>query len=399
MHSDAGSRSVLRRVASIDMLRGLVMVLMVIDHTRDFVHAGAMDFPPEDLARTTPSIFLTRWITHFCAPVFMFCAGLGIWFRLERGGTLAGLSRFLLIRGLWLIVLEFTVVRLGFFFNLDFSVLLLLVFWALGLSMIAMALLVHLPYPVLVAVSVAMIALHNLADGVSAERFGMLAWLWRILHQQGAVVTGGPVLFVAYPLVPWIGVMAAGFCLGRVYRLPADRRRAVLIRLGLALTAAFVVVRALNVYGDPRPWAGQSRPLFTLLSFLNCTKYPPSLSFLLMTLGPAIALLGWLDRARPGVRHPLVVFGSVPLFFFILHIPLAHLIGIALTAVRYGAAPFLWLPPPTLGTPRNLFPSEYGWDLWVVYAVTAMLVALLYPACLWLARLKARRRDWWVSYV
>ena len=389
------------RIQAVDILRGLVMVLMAIDHTRDYIHSGAMAFQPEDLTRTTPAIFLTRWITHFCAPAFMFCAGIGAFLRLERGGTRADLSRFLATRGLWLIVLEFTLVRASFFFDLTFNPLFLLVLWALGWSMIALALLVYLPSRVLLALSIAMIALHNLLDGVQATSFGAFAWAWQILHQQGLwlPVEGGPAIIVAYPLVPWIGVMAAGFCFGEVYRLPPERRRRLLPRLGLALTAAFVLLRALNLYGDPRPWAAQDRPLYTLLSFLNTTKYPASLLFLLMTLAPAIVFLGLVDGMRRGDRDPILVFGRVPLFYFVLHIPLIHLLAVGLTALRYGGgAPFVWLAPPTLGTPRELFPADYGWDLWVVYAVWAVALVLAYPLCRWFAERKRRRRAWWLSY-
>jgi uncharacterized membrane protein len=391
------------RVQSVDVLRGLVMIIMALDHTRDYVHATAMVYQPEDLAHTTAAIFFTRWITHFCAPVFMFCAGLGAFLWLERrrgaaGGTSA-LSRFLWTRGLWLIFLEFTLVRLGFYFNLDYSLVILLVFWALGMSMIALSLLVHLPFRVLLAVSLGMILLHNLADSVRAASFGSAAWLWNLLHQPGLIQTGGPALIVAYPLVPWIGVMAAGFCAGRFYRLPAERRSSILVRLGLALTVAFVVLRLVNVYGDPRPWASGASPLFTLMSFLNATKYPPSLLFLLMTLGPAIALLGWLDGVRPTERNPFLVFGRVPLFYFVLHIPLIHALAVGLTWLRYGAQSFLFLPPPTLGTARDLFPADYGWSLGVTYAVWLVTVVLLYPVCLWFSRIKARRRSWWASYL
>jgi uncharacterized membrane protein len=389
------------RVPSVDVLRGLVMVIMALDHTRDFIHATAMVYRPDDLAHTTPAIFFTRWITHFCAPVFAFCAGLGAYLWLERrGGTPAELSRFLWTRGLWLIVLEVTVVRAGFLFNLDYRLVFLLVFWMLGLGMIALAVLVHLPFRALVAVSVGMIVLHNLADGVRAAAFGSASWIWMLLHQSGAIPTAGPVFVVGYPLVPWIGVMAAGYCFGRVYRLPADRRAQLLVRSGLALTVAFVVLRLVNVYGDPVPWSTQRTPLYTFMSFLNTTKYPPSLLFLLMTLGPAMAFLGWIDGVRPGDRNPLVVYGRVPLFYFVLHLPLIHAMAIALTWMRYGAQPFLFLPPPTLGTPRDLFPPDYGWSLGVAYAVWIAAVVALYPVCLWFSRFKQRRREeWWVSYV
>ena len=377
------------------------MIVMALDHTRDFVHSAAMAFRPEDLAQTTPAIFFTRWITHFCAPVFMFSAGLGACLWLERRGrTTSALSRFLLARGLWLVLLEVTVVRFAFFFDADYrGLVLLLVFWVIGLGMIVLAGLIHLPFRVMLALSVAVIALHNLADGVQAASFGAASWLWNVLHQPGPIWTAGPVVVVAYPLVPWVAVMAAGFCCGRLYRLPAERRSRFLVRLGVLLTAAFVVLRFLNVYGDPNPWSAQRTPIYTVLSFLNTTKYPPSLLFLLMTLGPAIALLGWIDRARPADRHPVLVFGRVPMFYFVVHLFAIHAAAIALTWMRYGAQPFLFLPPPTLGTPRNLFPAGYGWSLAATYAVWLAVVAALYPACLWFSRLKERRRDWWIRYL
>jgi len=388
-----------RRVASVDLLRGLVIVIMAIDHTRDFVHWAAMNFQPEDLARTTVPIFFTRWITHFCAPVFMFCAGLGAWFRLDRGGTVRDLSRFLWTRGLWLIFLELTVVRLGFFFNVKYDVVLLLVFWALGLSMIALAGLVRLPYRAILGISVALIVVHNAFDGVRAQSLGSLGWLWNVLHQPGLLTPGPPAIMLAYPIVPWIGVMALGFCAGRLYSLPDDKRRATLMRIGVVTTLAFVVVRGVNVYGDPRPWAGQSSLAMTVVSFLNCTKYPPSLSFLLMTLGPAMIFLSLVDRARPRAWNPLVVFGRAPLLFFVVHLPLIRALAIALTAARYGMAPFVSTPPPTLGTARNVFPADYGWDLWVVYAVWLLVVALMYPLCRWFVDLRQRSRARWLSYL
>jgi uncharacterized membrane protein len=397
--ADSGVRQALARYRSVDVLRGLVMAVMALDHTRDFVHAAAMTFQPEDLSRTTAAIFLTRWVTHVCAPVFMFTAGLGAALRLERGGTKSQLSRFLWTRGLWLVVLEFTVVRWGFLFNVDYRLVILLVFWALGLSMIALAMLVRLPYRALVAVSLGLIVLHNTLDRVRSTSFGQLAWVWKILHEPGAMSAAGSTILVAYPLVPWIGVMSLGFCFGRVYRLTPERRRTLLLRIGFAMCAAFVLLRAMNVYGDPRPWTRQSSVGFTVLSFLNCTKYPPSLAFLLMTLGPAVVFLGLADAIRSSDRHPLIAFGRTPLFYFVLHIPLIHALTIALGWLRYGPAPFILLPPPTLGTPRAIFPPDYGWSLGVVYALWLTVVVLLYPACLWFARLKQERRHWWLSYL
>ena len=414
------------RLHSVDLLRGLVMVVMALDHTRDFVHSGAMAFRPEDLTKTTAAIFMTRWVTHFCAPVFMLCAGVGAFLRLERsGGSKADLSRFLWTRGLWLIVLEVTVVRLGFFFNVKYDLVILLVFWALGLSMIALAALIWLPFRALLAVSLGMILLHHLLDKVQAASLGASAWLWRLLHEPGLVMAGPPTVVVGYPLIPWVGVMAAGFCLGHVYRMPAEVRAKFLVRLGLGLTAAFVILRAVNTYGDPSRWSSQPTPLFTVLSFLNTTKYPPSLLFLLMTLGPAIALLGWIDldrrgplhpdwpahswgpiaprrsraRARVGDSNPVLVFGRTPLFYFVLHLPLIHAVAIGMTWLRYGAAPFLFTPPPTLGTPRNVFPPDYGWSLGTTYLVWIAVVVALYPVCLWWMRLKQRRSAWWTSYL
>ncbi len=244
-----------------------------------------------------------------------------------------------------------------------------------------------------------MIALHNLADAVTAASFGSSGWMWNVLHQPGLIKTPGPMLIVAYPLIPWIAVMAGGFCFGRIYRLPGEQRSRLLVRLGLGLTAAFIALRALNLYGDPVRWASQPSSVLTALSFFNTTKYPPSLLFLLMTLGPAIALLGWLDGARPGERNPFLVFGRVPLFYFIVHIPLIHAITIAIGWLRYGAQPFLLLPPPTLGTSRELFPADYGWSLGVTYLVWIAAVVSLYPVCLWFSRLKMRRQTWWVRYL
>ena len=390
------------RVRSIDAIRGAVMIIMALDHVRDFVHRGAMSSSPTDLATTTPVLFLTRWITHFCAPVFMFTAGLGAFFWWQQGRSRKALSTFLLTRGVWLVLLELTVMRLAY--NFDFSQrypVLLLVLWVLGGCMIVLAALVWLPLRALAVLSVAMIALHNLLDPVNASRFGAASFGWNLFHQPGVFRFAGAIVIVGYPLVPWVAVMALGFCFGRVFQLEAAVRRRYLVTIGAAATLGFVALRALNLYGDPFPWSHQSSVSFTALSFLNTTKYPPSLAFLLMTLGPALLVLAWLDRRSLGAEHPLIAFGRVPLCYFVVHFYAAHLASAGLALIKYGSSAlgFIFHPVPSMGGPKELYPTGFGYDLWVAYAVWAAVVLSLYPLCRWFARLKANRRDWWLSYL
>jgi uncharacterized membrane protein len=391
-----------RRLESIDALRGAVMVIMALDHVRDFVHRGAMSGSPTDPTTTTPVLFLTRWITHLCAPAFMLTAGLGAYLWCRRGRTRRDLSLFLLTRGLWLIVLEVTVMRLAYTFSFSGEYpLLLVVLWALGGCMVGLAALVGLPLPALTVVCLALIAGHNLFDGVDPARFGAAAGLWNVLHQPGLVPVPGMPTIVAYPLVPWIAVMALGYCLGPLYLQEPARRQRLLVRSGMAATIGFVLLRALNRYGDPVPWAAGRTAVYTVLSFLNTTKYPPSLAFLLMTLGPVLLALGWLDRRPPRPDHPLVVLGRVPLFYFVLHFYAAHLAAVLLAFTRYGweARRFVLHPVPSMGGPSALFPPSFGYDLRVVYLVWVLIVAALYPLCRWFGGVKARRRDWWLGYL
>ncbi len=389
------------RVQTVDALRGAIIIIMTLDHVRDFISSAAMEFSPTNLARTTTAIFFTRWITHFCAPVFAFTAGIGIFLWLGRNRTKAQLSRFLLTRGLWLIFLELTVIRFIMFFDIRFNntLIILSVIWMLGLCMMVLAGLIHLPTRVLAVLSVAVIVTHNLLDPVAAARFGSAAWIWNILHQQGVFRFHSTSVLVAYPLVPWMAVMAAGYCFGPVLRWDPTRRRRFLVRLGLALSAAFVLIRALNIYGDPFRWSVQSSKIFTLFSFLNCTKYPPSFLFLLMTLGPALIAMAWLERRQLSANNPVIVFGRVPFFFFVIHLAVIHALAILLGFLRYGRASFLLLPAPSMGSMRKIFPPDYGYNLWVVYAVWIAVIVMLYPLCRWFAQLKQRRKDWWLSYL
>jgi uncharacterized membrane protein len=390
------------RNRAVDALRGLAMIIMALDHTRDFFHQAAMSFSPEDLTRTNTVLFFTRWITHLCAPVFFFTTGLGAFFWQGRGHK-ESQTAFLVKRGLWLVVLEITALRFALTFSLWKGPLLLAILWALGWSMVALGLLSRLPLRLLAVMAVLVIVLHNLADQVNAQSLGAAGPLWSILHQPGPLLLDGIIVFVAYPLIPWIAVMAAGFCFGPVMRMEPHRRRTWMVRLGLGMIGAFILLRAVNVYGDPVRWTSEV-PDKTWLAFLRCTKYPPSLDFLLMTLGPALLLLAWFDRldlslAGLSGKNPLLVFGRVPLFYFLLHFLLIHLLTIPFAYFRYGQVAFLFDPLPLLGGSAEQYPPDFGYDLPVVYGVWILVVAMMYPLCLWFSRLKERRRDWWLSYI
>lgn len=408
------------RLDSIDLLRGIVMVIMMLDHTRDFVHSGVFFFDPTDLTKTTPAVFLTRWITHFCAPVFVFLAGTGAYLQLARGRGKKELSKFLVTRGLWLIFLEITVVKVGVWFSFDYRLLAMLqVIWVIGVSMIVLAALIHLPMKVIAAFGLLMIALHNLLD-----RFQVDGWngpgtpvpsvggkLWILLHQPPfkafpILWDPSPVVVVIYSLIPWVGVMAVGYAFGALYRSDAVTRRRRLLMIGGIATGLFLVFRGINIYGDPAKWSSQKNILFTLLSFVNTTKYPPSLLFLLMTLGPAIIALAWFERARISaggasligrLRNVFVTFGRVPLFFYILQWYTAHFLGIIAGLIAGQSVSWQWESP--VDRFSHPPPPNVGFRLWAVYLCWIIGILLLYPLCKWFAGMKARRRDWWLSYL
>ncbi len=384
------------RVDTVDVVRGIIMILMALDHTRDFFGDAAAS--PTNPATTTVALFFTRWVTHFCAPTFFLLTGTGAWLSRRRRST-GDLSRFLVTRGLWLILLELTVMRLFWQFNIDYRVTLLNVLWALGWSMIALAALVHLPARVVGAIGVVMIAAHNLLDGVQAAAFGSMAPVWTVLHVPGFLVPGPThFVFTAYPLIPWIGVAAAGYALGALWELPVERRRALLLRLGLGLIAGFVLLRALNLYGEPRPWTAQANAAMTVVSFLNLNKYPPSLLFLLMTLGPVLLALRALDARTPAALRPAEVIGKVPMFYYVMHVLLLHLVALGASLVRYGTARPAMESPTLDRFPMTQLP---GWpaSLPVVYLIWIGVVLALYPCCRWYADVKRRSRNPWLSYL
>jgi uncharacterized membrane protein len=386
-----------RRVDAVDVLRGAVMVLMVIDHTRDYFGNAAID--PTDLSRVSPALFLTRWVTHFCAPVFAFLAGTGAYLAGSRFRSRSELAAFLAKRGAWLLFLELTVVRLGLFFDPVYPPVLLTVLWSIGASFAVLAGLISLPSRVVGALGVLLIATHGLAgdfapgsETLAAARAG-----GTFLLRPGLVLLpGGVNLIVGYPLLPWLGVVAAGYGFGEVIRLEPGHRQRMMWMTGIVMTTAFVVLRVCGEYGEPRPWTKEATPLLTALSFVNCTKQPPSLLFVLMTLGPAIAALGVIDRV--GIRGPVgrafVTLGRVPLFFFLLHLYVIHALAVLTGLVR-------GLPVAWLFSAAAIGPPPEGWELGLpgIYAAWLVVLSVLYVPCRWFAGVKARRPGGWLSYL
>jgi uncharacterized membrane protein len=368
------------RIVSIDVLRGLVMALMALDHTRDFFGNGG--FSPRDVM--DPALFLTRWVTHFCAPTFIFLAGLSAFLH-GRGRSAGDLSRFLLIRGFWLILIDLTLIKFGWRFEVDLYRLGVGVIFVIGASMVALAALIWLPRWTLASVALIMLAGHNLLDAITAEELGGASWAWHLLHEPGLVDLGdGASLYVLYPVIPWLGVMVAGYLLGPVMQLEGDTRQRLLFRLGATVTLSFIILRATNLYGDPAPWTVEEIWLSTLLSYVNCEKYPPSLLYLMMTLGPALMLLAWLEHVRGAFARLLATFGRVPFFYYVIHIYLIH----ALAVVTAFAMTGVLTSRPAIGL-----------SLAGVYFIWLLVLVLLYPICRWYAELKKRVTGWWWSYL
>lgn len=390
------------RLNSIDVLRGLVMVFMALDHTRVFF--TNFGFEPENTAHTWPALFFTRWITHYCAPLFFFLAGTGAFLYRYKTGSVGKISRFLWTRGLWLVILEWTIIDFGWTFTpFQFGG----VIWSLGMSMVILAAVVWLPEWAILTLGLALVGLHDLFDAIKPDQLGSFAWIWPILHRRGVVP--GTNFFVLFPLIPWVGVMAAGYVFGRILlKSPAVRQHLILI-LGSALTLGFIVLRGFNLYGNPPAGVAASSPgawhvmptvSMSLVSFLNVEKYPPSLQFLLMTIGPGLLLLALLDRVGSNdvvgkLNSPLLIFGRVPLFFYVLHLYVIHFLAIAVAYAFHQPAAWLWHGTFWL----NRIPNDYGHRLPFVFLMWLTAIVILYFPCRWFAALKARKKSWWLSYL
>jgi uncharacterized membrane protein len=387
------------RVSSIDLLRGLIMIIMALDHVRDYLFSASFLYNPLDLAKTDGSVFFTRWITHFCAPIFMLLAGTSAYL-IGQKKTRKQLSAFLLKRGLWLIFLEMVVVNFGWNFNISFPIIFFITIWALGVGMILLAGLIHLPKQVILIFCLLVIATHNLLDNVHVAGNSLPAFGWSLLHDQQFFTWHREIVLVGYPLIPWIAVMPLGYCLGQLYHPAYDpaKRRKRLLAMGFTAITIFLLLRYSNLYGDPVKWTVQKNALFTLLSFINVNKYPPSLLYILMTTGPALVFLAITENLRGALVRVVSVYGRVPMFYYILHIYLIHLIAMFASFFVPGQDWKIWILREPIWFTKGLI--GYGFSLAVTYLIWISVVIALYPLCRKYDRYKQSHKEkWWLSYL
>jgi uncharacterized membrane protein len=387
------------RISSIDLMRGIVMVVMALDHSRDFFHQGALVSNPTDLATTTPVIFFTRWITHFCAPTFVMLAGTSIFLSSQKKSK-NDLSVFLLTRGLWLILLEVVVVRFSILFNLYYDVIIFQVIFVIGAAMVCMAALSRLPYAAVLAVGILILFGHNVGDYFPLKDGDSFFIGWSILRQTGFLnLSPDHSLMVLYPVLPWLGIMILGYALGRLYtnEFSSERRTKLLFAIGGTAVLGFVLLRAINMYGDPAPWSTQKTGLYTFMSFLNTTKYPVSLQYTLMTLGPVLLTLGLLERVNLRFLNPLVVFGRVPLFYYVIHFYIIHTAALILFMNKTGKG----LSDIDFHFSQSFggITPDGGYSLFWAYVGWLAVVVALYPLCKWYNRYKSAHKQWWLSYL
>ena len=375
------------------------MIIMALDHTRDYFNADAFLYDPLDLQKTTVLLFFTRWITHFCAPIFVLLAGTSAFISGQRK-TKKELSIFLFKRGLWLIFLELTIVNFSWFFNIHFTFILLAVIWTLGVCMICLSALIFLPKNVILIIGIILVAGHNLLDNIHFTENNFIGFIWGFLHDQKMFPLGHENILMAYPILPWIGVMALGYCLGELFSSGYDaaKRRRLLLMVGSCSLILFIILRGINAYGNPKPWVGQQSAIFSFLSFINVTKYPPSLDYILLTDGGALIFLSLTENISNRLTRFISVYGRVPMFYYLLHIYLIHIVAL-MAAVLTG---FQWTDMTSFNTwityTSNL--KGYGFSLGVVYLIWISIVLFLYPICKWYDGYKSSHRDkWWLSYL
>jgi uncharacterized membrane protein len=392
------------RIESIDLLRGLVMIIMALDHTRDFFHSNAiLGEDPLNFATTTPLLFLTRWITHFCAPVFVFLAGTSAFFQSGRKTT-KELSKFLITRGLWLILIEVVVINFAFSFDPNYSVIGLQTIWAIGISMVLLGLAIWMPFPALLTLGLLIVFGHNALDFYEKQFPPNYTYniAYSFLHHSGLYSFDKThSLLIFYPFLSWTGLMILGYCFGKLFtKYEGVQRRRVLTWLGIGIISFFIVLRAINLYGDGNHWSAQKNSIFTLLSFVDTVKYPPSLLYMCMTIGPAIIFIAWWGNVKNGVTKFITVFGRVPFFYYVLHFFLIHLLCMAAFFIRgHSFAQGIHSTSEGPLPPSNFVIPGEGYSLGIVYLVWIFVFVSLYPLCKWFSQYKQTHKQWWLSYL
>ncbi len=386
----------MKRLQSIDIVRGIVMIIMALDHTRDLIHITSVTDSPTNLQATTPALFLTRWITHFCAPIFVFLSGVSAYLVFKKTNDVTSTRRFLLTRGIWLVVLEFTLVNFGVWFNPHFNVFLFDVIAAIGCGFIILSLLLKSSIKTILIVGLAIIFLHNLSSFISAAETSLPGKLTMMLVAPGAIPFGKGGLFImGYPPIPWLGILLTGFAAGRLFELAIPMRKPLFLKIGLTALALFIIVRSVNVYGDSFQWEKQKSTLFTFLSFINVTKYPPSLIFCLLTLGVMFLLLSSVEGLQNKFTEITIVYGKVPLFYFLIHWYILHplmFLIVFFQGYKYSDLVF----GVNLGRPKGIS----GVNLWYTYLIWALVVIALYPICKWYGKYKESHKEKkWLRYL
>lgn len=385
------------RIDSIDFLRGLVMVIMALDHTRDFFHEPAWTEDPLNLQTTTPILYFTRWITHLCAPIFVFLAGMGAYFQSLRK-TKKELSLFLIKRGVWLILVEIFIINFAWTFDASFPITGLQTIWAIGISMVILGLAIWLPFPVILSLGLLIVLGHNLLDYYEAGKEDP-GWFYDMLHRQSIhKFFGGHSVFFVYPFLPWAGLMMTGFCFGKLFLKYENKERTkMLVILGISLFLLFAVLRIPNLYGDPREWSPQSSGLDSFLDIMNVQKYPPSLLYMSATIGIGLIILAIVGNKKNWFTKFITVYGRVPFLYYVLHFYLIHLVSSILYLAR-GHSYQEGIAERPLLVPNFIDPTE-GYSLGIVYLIWIGVVVVLYPVCKWFSEYKQRHKDWWLSYL
>ncbi|WJS96864.1 heparan-alpha-glucosaminide N-acetyltransferase domain-containing protein [Flavobacterium johnsoniae] len=386
----------MKRQPSIDIVRGIVMIIMALDHVRDLMHVDSIIQSPTDLATTSPLLFFTRFVTHLCAPTFVFLAGTSVYLSLQNKNDLAETRKFLLKRGIWLLILEFTIVNFGLFFDIGFHSVLFEVIAAIGFGFIVLSLLLKIRSQILGFIGLFILFFHNILPIIPFEENSVLKNILAPFFSPIVIPFSGRAFIMGYPPIPWLGIMLVGFATGKFFALAEEKRKNLFIKIGLSALALFVIIRFINIYGDPVLWTTQKDAVFTFLSFMNITKYPPSLLFCLVTLGIMFLLLAFAERFSNGIKKVALVYGKVPLFYFVVHFYVIHILTLLMLFAQGFTFSQFEFASGTFGRPKG---AESGLSIWIIYIIWIFVVAILYKPCQWFGKYKAENQHWWLKYV